>query len=101
MGWVRASFADDQICGGVATMQQTGTATATMNVSSTTYIRLSSFGISEAQYETMTFRIGGNELLRVQGQNNNFCQVSTCSMCTVGTAEQVLRIAPGLHPVEV
>ena len=55
-----------------------------MSVSSTTYLRMSSFGISEAHYETLRMFVDGTQVLMVQGQNNGYCQVSTCKMCTVG-----------------
>ena len=72
-----------------------------MSVSSTTYLRMSSFGISEAHYETLRMFVDGTQVLMVQGQNNGYCQVSTCKMCTVGSAEQVIELTAGTHVLRV
>ena len=44
-----------------------GTAERTVSVGSTTYVRMSSFGISEAHYETQRMYVDGAEVLKVQG----------------------------------
>ena len=72
-----------------------------MSVSGPTFLRVSMHGVSEAHYETMRLYVDGTQALVVQGQNNDYCQVSTCKMCTVGSAEQVIELTAGTHVLRV
>lgn len=49
--WVRYGFANDQKCGGSATDTQWGSFSMYAHVTSTVYLRVTSFGVAESQYE--------------------------------------------------
>ena len=72
-----------------------------VTLASTAYIRVSAFGIAEAHYERFEMFIDNALVMREQASNNNYCQVSTCRMCSVQSQERVLRITPGSHVMSI
>ena len=67
--WVRYAFADDARCGGSATLTQTGDFTMYASLSSPLYMRVSAFGIAEAQYERFDLYVDSAKVITVQASN--------------------------------
>lgn len=89
--------ADGEAFGG----RQIGVAETTIILNETTDVRYSMFGIAEAFYENMKLKVDGIEQDTVQAFPNGYCQVSTCRMCFVSRQDEVLRLGPGEHTIEI
>lgn len=66
---MRYAFADDARCGGSATLTQTGDFTMYASLSSPLYMRVSAFGIAEAQYERFDLYVDSAKVITVQASN--------------------------------
>lgn len=101
---IRYDFADDVVCGGEATLTQTGVATLNLDEDKEIKLLLSMSGVAEAEYEKFELYVDDELVVTVQAENGHGgseCQVSTCIMCDVSMPQQTFVLSPGPHKIEV
>merc|ERR1712238_413932 len=80
---VLMEFANDELCGGEASLTQNMTATATVILPEATTFDLLWSAVAEDQYETLTITVNGVVKTQFTAKSDGICTVSTCVMCVI------------------
>jgi len=98
---VLMEFADDELCGGVASKTQNMTAVATVTLQEDTYFDLLWNAVAEDQYETLTITVNGVVRTQFTAQADGSCAVSTCVMCVIKDQTQQILLNAGDNIIKV
>jgi len=98
---VLMEFADDELCGGKASLTQNMTATATVILPEATTFDLLWSAVAEDQYETLTITVNGEIKTKFTAEEDGTCLVSTCVMCVIKEQTQQIQLNAGTNIITV
>merc|ERR1712238_572138 len=98
---VLMEFANDELCGGEASLTQNMTATATVILQEATTFDLLWSAVAEDQYETLTITVNGVVKTQFTAKSDGVCAVSTCVMCVIKEQSQQIQLNAGTNIITV